>query len=97
MIDISNKAVEQFKNLVLESGVENGCIRIFVAGRGCCGLSFGMDIAEEGDIEDQLLEKNGLKIYIQQLAFDALSNATIDYMEDEYNSGFVIKGIASSC
>ncbi|MCM8830420.1 MAG: iron-sulfur cluster assembly accessory protein [Candidatus Omnitrophica bacterium] len=97
MIEISSKAVDQFKKFISESDIESGGIRIFVAGRGCCGLSFGMDISENGEKEDRLVEKDGLKLFIQPAAFDALSNATIDYVDEGNNSGFVIKGIGSSC
>lgn len=91
MLEITDKAINQFKKLLTESGAINHGIRVFVSSGGCCS-SYGLDASEYGEPGDRVIEKDGLKIFIESAADNELCNATIDY-----ENGFVIKGISSSC
>ncbi len=91
MLDITAAAIKQFKEVLTESGETNHGIRVFVSGDGCCS-SYGLDASEHGEPGDKVIEKDGLKIFIDPAADNELSNATIDY-----ENGFMIRGISSSC
>ncbi len=54
-----------------------------------------MDIAEGPGYGDTIIEKAGLKVFLEKNAGALLAEATIDYSEDE---GFIISGTQhSSC
>jgi iron-sulfur cluster assembly accessory protein len=91
MLEITDAAVKQFKNILSESDATNSNIRIFLSGGGCCA-SYGLDITENGEDGDLLIEKDSLKIYVEPTAHEALSKATLDYKND-----FMIKGMPSCC
>jgi len=91
MLEITDAAVKQFKNILSESDATNSNIRIFISGGGCCA-SYGLDVTEKGEDGDLLIEKNKLKIYVQPAAQEGLSKATLDY-----KNGFMIKGMPSCC
>lgn len=91
MLEITDSAVKQFKKILKDSGVSHYGIRIFASGGGCCP-SYGLDASENGEPGDIVIDKDGLKIFIEPNVYNDLAAATIDY-----ENGFVIKGIQSSC
>ena len=91
MLEVTDAAVKQFKKILSESGATNSNIRIFNSGGGCCA-SYGLDITEKGEGGDVLIEKDGLKIYVEPAAHETLSKATLDY-----KNGFMIEGMPSCC
>ncbi len=46
MVAISDVAAEKGKEILASEGKTDWGLRIFTAGGGCCGPSFGMDITE---------------------------------------------------
>jgi iron-sulfur cluster assembly protein len=71
-----------------------------VQGGGCCGPSYGMDIDEKPAAEDQTVEKNGLKVFVNNETFASLTDKEIDFIKTEQGEGFVINnlgGADSSC
>ena len=96
MLEITDSAVKQFKKILLDGDVKDFGIRIFSSGGGCCP-SYGMDASERGESGDTLIEKDGLKIFVESGAFNQLSNASLDYSDSPGKKGFVITGLPSSC
>lgn len=99
MVKISDSAAEKAKEILKSEGKEGWGLRVFVHGSGCCGPSFGMDINENPSEGDQTVEKNGLKVFVEEQAFANLSGKEIDYVRSPEGEGFVITGgpAAPSC
>lgn len=95
-MEITEAAVQQFKKMMADTNPKSAGIRIYATGSGCCGPSYGLDIAEKVEATDKVIEKNDLKIFVDPEASQGLSNATIDFSTSG-KKGFVIKGISSSC
>ena len=89
-ISITEKAAEKAKALLAEKGVENGALRVFVAGGGCSGYQYGMTLANEVEEDDFVLEHAGVKVLIDPESAPLLKGAEIDYVEDVMKSGFTI-------
>ncbi len=96
MIEITDSAVKQFKKMLSEADMKNFGIRIFSSRGGCCA-TYGLDTSEKGEPGDVLIEKNGLKVFVEPAAFDALSKASVDYLNSKGKKGFTITGLSSSC
>ena len=47
--------------------------------------------------DDEVIEKNGLKIFVDKDALETLSGMQLDYYKDETVEGFIFTGAASSC
>lgn len=95
MLDITPAAVTQFKTFLAENQAEGSGIRIFTA-KGCCGPSYGMDIAEQAAAGDQMLERDGLRLFIDPAAGSALAQVVIDYVPSGPAKGFKLRGLTSS-
>jgi len=90
-MQITKTAAEQFKKMLKEDGGKDSGIRITVSG-GCCGATFGLEIAEKAEKNDNTITKDGIKMFLSTDAQEKLENATIDSSE----GGFVIRGLSSS-
>jgi iron-sulfur cluster assembly protein len=95
MLDITPAAVNQFKAFLAENQAEESGIRIF-ASKGCCGPAYGMDIAEQASAGDQVVERDGLRLFIEPAAGSALAQVVIDYVPNGPAKGFKLRGLPTS-
>jgi iron-sulfur cluster assembly accessory protein len=101
MFTITDIAAEKAKEVLEAEGKAEWGLRIFLSGSSCCGPSFGMDIDEDSRDGDEVVEHNGLRVFVDQNTVGQIKGMTIDFIDDGQNQGFIIKGQAqqgpSSC
>jgi iron-sulfur cluster assembly accessory protein len=91
-VTISPAAHEQLLALVNAEEEING-VRVFVAGGGCGGMSYGMTFVENPNEFDCVKEQDGLKVYVDAVALGFLEGVEIDYRQDGVNRSFVFKNV----
>lgn len=96
MITITEKAAEKAKAILTAEGKDGWGLRIYSAGSSCCGPSFGLDIDQQASDQDDTIEQNGLKVFVEKALTPNLEGLKLDYFEDGDKEGFVLAG-ASSC
>ena len=95
---ITEKAAERAKELLADEGKAAWGIRIFIAGESCCGPSYGMNLQEEKMPDDEVIEKDGIKVYLDKETSTSLAGRGLDYYVGEDGEGFMFTGgPASSC
>ena len=94
---ITDKAAEKVKAILSNEGKTDWGIRIFVSGESCCGPSFGLDLQEEQMPEDEVVEKNGLKVFMDKQTLETLEGRQFDYHIGQEGEGFIFTGGVSSC
>jgi len=93
-IKLTDRAVERIKELIDTKPDEEKSniagIRIGVKRRGCNGLSYTMNYVKTDDIpqKDELVEKNGVKVWVNPLATMHIVGTEMDYEETELASEF---------
>lgn len=98
MFTVSEVAAEKIKEVLAAEGKAGWGLRIFRIEGGCCGPSFGMDIDEKAAEADEVIEKNGLRVFIDRETFMTLSGMTLDFIDDGERQGFILSGgKAPSC
>lgn len=98
MFTVSEVAAEKIKEVLAAEGKAGWGLRIFRIDGGCCGPSFGMDIDEKAAEADEVIEKNGLRVFIDRETFMTLSGMTLDFIDDGERQGFILSGgKAPSC
>jgi len=91
MVTLSNKAAAEIKQIMQQQGGTFQGIRVFVAGGGCSGLSYGMQIADEPATADDLVfEAEGVKVIVDMGSHQYLDGASIDFDETLQSGGFKI-------
>lgn len=90
MLTITEKAATRAREVLKERGLEQGALRIFVAGGGCAGYQYGMTLIRDADKDDVVSEQQGLKLIVDPDSALLLEGAEVDYVDDLMSSGFVI-------
>lgn len=96
MLKISDVAAEKAKEVLAAEGKESWGLRIYMSEDDCCGPSYGMDLDEQPAEGDEIVEKNGLKVFLDQNASQNLNGMEVDFIDDGDKQGFVITGSPSS-
>ena len=91
-INVSPEAVKQLLALTENEEGVNG-VRIFVSGGGCGGMSYGMTFVDQPNEYDCVLNKDGLKVYVDAVALSYLEGVEIDYQTQGANASFVFKNV----
>lgn len=94
---ISDRAAEMAKAILANEGKESWGIRVFIAGQSCCGPSYGMNLQETQMPDDEVVEKNGFKVFMDKETMQSLADRELDYYVGEEGEGFLFTGGISSC
>jgi len=90
-IYVSEKAKEKVRQLMTDAGVADDpsyFLRVGVAGGGCSGLSYKLDLDNELKPTDQVFEDNGLKVVTDLKSFLYLVNTVLEYSDGLNGKGF---------
>ncbi len=100
MVNLTEKAAAEIKAIMEQNGGTYQGVRVFVAGGGCSGLSYGMEICDEpATAEDQIFETSGVKVIVDLASYEYLKGASIDFDDSLGGAGFKINNpnAAKSC
>ncbi|PID84783.1 MAG: iron-sulfur cluster insertion protein ErpA [Chloroflexi bacterium] len=89
-ITITDDALAVVRKLLEEKNVPDHGLRVFVAGGGCSGLQYGMALEAEPRPYDQVIENDGVKVFIDPTSMMYLNGAVIDYEDSIMGGGFKI-------
>ena len=98
-INLTDQALNMIRDLLVQKNVPNHGLRVFVAGGGCSGMQYGMALEAEARPYDHVIEKDGVKVFIDPTSMMYLNSATIDYKDSLMGGGFKIDNpnAVSSC
>ena len=98
-IYVSEAAVQTVRDLLAQKNVPDYGLRVFVSGGGCSGMQYGMALEAEARAYDHVIEKDGIKVFIDPTSMMYLNQATIDYEDSIMGGGFKIDNpnAVSSC
>ena len=99
MINLTDSAVATVRNLLVQKEVPDHGLRVFVSGGGCSGMQYGMALEAEPRPYDHVIERDGVRVFVDPTSMMYLNNATIDYEDSIMGGGFKIDNpnAASSC
>ena len=90
-ITVTDAALQRMASLIAERGKPSACVRIGVRTRGCSGLSYTLEFADDMESMDEVVEVNGIKILIDPKAALFILGTEMDFVEGEMESGFVFR------
>ena len=88
VISLTDAAAERVRALMAKSDKPVLGVRVGVNTRGCSGLSYVVEYAEEQRKFEDVVEDKGVKIFIDPTAVMFLLGSEMDYVEDKFQSGF---------
>ena len=88
-MDVTPRAARRIKELLRAENKEY--LKIGVKTRGCNGMVYTLNYAEEDDRKklDELVETDGVKIIVEASALMSIIGTKMDYVSDRMRSEFV--------
>ncbi len=87
MLTLTPTAVQKVKSILAERGEESG-LRIAVIGGGCSGFQYQMTLDKEANVDDKVIEQDGLRVFVDSRSLLYLTGTRVDYVETLTGSGF---------
>jgi len=88
---LTEPATTKLKELIQKHGTaENSFLRVYVAGGGCSGMSYGLALDNVVQDGDKVVQDNGVRVVIDDKSAEYLDGSTVDYVESIAGSGFMI-------
>ncbi|EXB88706.1 hypothetical protein L484_015391 [Morus notabilis] len=84
-------SVERMKEL--QASVESSnekMLRLSVETGGCSGFQYVFDLDDKANPDDRVFETEGVKLIVDNISYDFVKGATVDYVEELIRSAFVI-------
>lgn len=88
---VTDAAASRVKALLAQHDKPVVGLRVGVKSRGCSGMSYSVEFAEEKGKFDEVVEDKGVTILIDPKASMFLFGTEMDYAEDKLQSGFTFK------
>jgi iron-sulfur cluster assembly accessory protein len=89
IINLTEAAANRVRTLMDGADEHVSGVRVGLSTRGCSGLSYVVEYAEEAKQFEEVIEDKGVRVFIDPAATMFLIGATMDYREGKFESGFV--------
>ena len=98
-IKLTDDAVIRVKELMEDEDNHDLAVRVFIMGGGCSGFQYRFALDEVKNSDDILVEKDGVKFFIDECSYQYLVGAEIDYMDSVDGAQFTIHNpsVSNTC
>jgi iron-sulfur cluster assembly protein len=91
-ITVSATAATEVQRFMDEQGTNGQAgLRVAVLPGGCSGFQYGLNIEDEAQEDDEILESNGVRLFVDPFSGQYLDGVEIDYVTTMMGAGFTFK------
>jgi iron-sulfur cluster assembly accessory protein len=91
-ITVTPNAVAEVQKFMEEQGAaDTAGLRVAVLPGGCSGFQYGLNIEDEPQDDDEIVDLNGLKLFVDPFSGQYLQGVEIDYVTTMMGAGFTFK------
>ncbi|MDF3074025.1 MAG: hypothetical protein K0S54_1692 [Alphaproteobacteria bacterium] len=91
LMSITEAAAERVRQLMDKRGKPTFGVRIGVRTKGCSGLSYTLEYADDKAPADEVVEAHGVRLLVDPKASLFLIGTEMDYEVEKLKSGFVFR------
>ena len=91
MITVSDEAAEKIRSLLHREGASDRGLRVAVRGGGCSGFQYKLEFEEEAGDMDQVVESNGVRIFVDPKSSLYLNGVILRYDDGLMGAGFQVE------
>lgn len=92
MVTLTATATEKVQDFIKEHGVESRAgLRVAVLPGGCSGFQYGLNIEDAPESDDEVLEVEGVKVFVDPFSAQYLDGVEIDYVSSMMGQGFTFR------
>jgi iron-sulfur cluster assembly protein len=89
MISLTPDAISAAKTILSTAKTPAEGLRIQVEAGGCSGFQYKMELVTEAGAGDEVVDADGVKIFIDDVSADHLRGMKVDFVSSLERSGFV--------
>jgi iron-sulfur cluster assembly protein len=90
-IQITDAAAQRIQYLLDKRGKPSAGIKVGIRTRGCSGLSYTIEYADEVSKFDEVVEQKGVRVLIDPKAVMFLIGTEMDFVEEKMKNGFTFR------
>jgi len=90
ILSLTDAAASKLRELTAEEPNPAIGLRVYVYSGGCSGFRYGMMLEDAPTADDQVLQANGVKVYVDANSVQHLGGAEIDYVDTLMGAGFTV-------
>lgn len=88
MLNLTENAATAIKRFMSSSEQNASGLRIQVTGGGCSGFQYGMKLEQTPAAEDEVIECNGVQVFVDPASMPMLAGVTVDFVDGLDGAGF---------
>jgi iron-sulfur cluster assembly protein len=85
---LTDAAADRVKAIVDNAGADARGIRVGIKKGGCAGMEYSIDLVTEANAKDDLIERNGARVWVAPEAVLYLLGTEMDFEVTTLRSGF---------
>jgi iron-sulfur cluster assembly protein len=92
-LTVTESAAKEIKNFLAgeDDLPETAGLRVRVVPGGCSGFQYSLNIEEESKTGDFVLDKHGIKLFVDMFSAQYLNGITVDHTTNMMGSGFTFE------
>src|SRR6476646_383844 len=90
VVSLTDAAASKLRELTKEEANPDIGLRVYVYSGGCSGYRYGMMLEDAPSSEDNRLDVNGIKVYVDGQSISLLQGSQIDYVDTLMGAGFTV-------
>jgi iron-sulfur cluster assembly accessory protein len=87
-VSLTDKALEMVKIAMERDGATGHGLRVGVVGGGCSGFQYHLAFEPRPGEDDEVLELDGVRIFVDAASRPHLQGVTVDYVAGLHGAGF---------
>ncbi|TFF27606.1 Fe-S cluster assembly scaffold SufA [Jiella endophytica] len=91
VMSLTSTAAERIKSILAASDAAAHGIRVGIKKGGCAGMEYTVDLADQPGQNEDVIERDGAKVFVAPEAVLFLLGTEMDYEETVLRSGFVFR------
>ena len=89
IITLSQRAADRIREIMSKDNNNSIGLRIGVKSGGCAGMEYVLEYAKEKNLNEEIIEDKGVKVFIDPSAVMYLLGTQMDYKKEQFSSSFV--------
>ncbi len=90
MVTVTDVAADKIKTMIEDQENPDLGLRVMIAGGGCSGFQYRLAFDKQSTETDQVIEQNGIKVFVDSKSAIYLMGAELDYVDGLMGAGFKV-------
>jgi iron-sulfur cluster assembly accessory protein len=90
VVSLTDAAAMKLAELTKDEASPEIGLRVYVYSGGCSGYRYGMMLEDQPTADDNVLESNGVRVYIDSNSVPLINGSQIDYVDTLMGAGFTV-------